>query len=213
VKGRFFKHPSELFTRNRPQCSSVLRRRCRANSRTRMSQYGGNHLQLLRSTVMVLLHFIYGVNYASAQIQEQPVSKSNFVRSSVIKGSSEEEKVKKIKEREDQHQNNKLESNKIIENNKPHYILNLNIGEANKQQAYINALNQFARIENFRLIDKRSIIQLANGDGKIELFSSTELNQLYGRRIRPQNLKEESAKPDIEFILNEYGVIKEQLKK
>ncbi len=50
----FFKYPSELFTRNRPQCSSVLRRRCRANSRTCMSQYWGDHLQLLRSTVVVL---------------------------------------------------------------------------------------------------------------------------------------------------------------
>ncbi len=96
---------------------------------------------------------------------------------------------------------------------KPHYLLSLNSSAKHKEEMYINALNQFARIENFRLIEKRRIIELANGDGNIELFSSSELNQLYGRRIRPQNLKDESAQPDIEFILNEYGVIKEQLKK
>jgi len=50
----FFKHPSELYTRNRPQCSSVLYRRCLVNSRTCMAQCGGDHLQLLRSTVVVL---------------------------------------------------------------------------------------------------------------------------------------------------------------
>ena len=73
---------------------------------------------------------------------------------------------------------------------KPHYRLSLNSSAKQKEEMYINALSQYAGIENFRLIEKRRIIQLANGDGKIELFSSTELNQLYGRRIRPQNLKE-----------------------
>jgi hypothetical protein len=73
---------------------------------------------------------------------------------------------------------------------KPHYLLSLNSIAKQKEEMYINALSQYAGIENFRLIEKRRIIQLANGDGKIELFSSNELNQLYGRRIRPQNLKE-----------------------
>ncbi len=98
-------------------------------------------------------------------------------------------------------------------NLKPHYILSLNSSAKQKEEMYINALNQYAGIENFRLIDKRRVIQLANGDGKIELFSANELNQLYGRRVRPKNLKDEVAKPDIELLLNEHGIIKEQLKK
>jgi hypothetical protein len=158
-----------------------------------------------------ILFFIYGVNDASAQIQEQPVSKSNFVRSSVVKGSSEEEKLKKIKEREDQHQNNNLKANKISENNKPHYILNLNISAANKQQAYINALTQFARIEQFRFVEKRRTINLQGGDGSITLFSSQELFDSYGKRIRPQNIKQGQPYLEVEFLLGDNGLIKEQL--
>lgn len=156
-----------------------------------------------------ILFFIHGVNDASAQAQEQPVSKSNFVRSSVVKGSSEEEKLKKIKEREDQ--NNNLKAKKISENNKPHYILNLNISAANKQQAYINALTQFARIEQFRFVEKRRTINLQGGDGSITLFSSQELLDSYGKRIRPQNIKQGQSYLEVEFLLGDNGLIKEQL--
>jgi hypothetical protein len=158
-----------------------------------------------------ILFFIHGVNDASAQVQEQPVSKSNFVRSSVVKGSSEEEKLKKIKEREDQHQNNNLKANKVSENNKPHYILNLNISAANKQQVYINALTQFARIEQFRFVEKRRTINLQGGDGSITLFSSQELFDSYGKRIRPQNIKQGQPYLEVEFLLGDNGLIKEQL--
>ncbi len=156
-----------------------------------------------------ILFFIHGVNDASAQAQEQPVSKSNFVRSSVVKGSSEEEKLKKIKQREDQ--NNNLKVKKISENNKPHYILNLNISAANKQQAYINALTQFARIEQFRFVEKRRTINLQGGDGSITLFSSQELFDSYGKRIRPQNIKQGQSYLEVEFLLGDNGLIKEQL--
>jgi hypothetical protein len=156
-----------------------------------------------------ILFFVYGVNDASAQVQEQPVSKSNFVRSSAVKGSSEEEKLKKIKEREDQ--NNNLKAKKISENNKPHYILNLNISAANKQQAYINALTQFARIEQFRFVEKRRTINLQGGDGSITLFSSQELFDSYGKRIRPQNIKQGQSYLEVELLLGDNGLIKEQL--
>jgi hypothetical protein len=159
----------------------------------------------------VIIFFIYGVNYSSAQILDQPVSKSNFVLSSAVKGGSEEEKVKKIKEREDQRHKNNLESNKVTENNKPHYILNLNTSAANKQQAYIYALTQFARIEQFRFVEKRRTINLQGGDGSITLFSSQELFDLYGKRIRPQNIKQGQSYLEVEFLLGDSGLIKEQL--
>jgi hypothetical protein len=136
---------------------------------------------------------------------------------------NEEEDIKNYKKAKENFKANNAE--KIIKpaakkntvnnaaNLKPHYILSLNSSAKQKEEIYINALSQYAGIENFRLIEKRRIIQLANGDGKIELFSSNELNQLYGRRIRPKNLKDEIAKPDIELLLNEHGIIKEQLKK
>lgn len=95
---------------------------------------------------------------------------------------------------------------------KSHYKLHLKEGSKYKEKAYDNALSQFTRLENFRLVDKRRRIQLANNDGEIELYSANELMQLYGRRIRPQNIKEGQTLLEIELLLSEFGSIKEQLK-
>jgi hypothetical protein len=187
----------------------------------------------LKNSLMITLTLILIClpKYSSAQVNNNGIiSKSDSKQANSRKelpgyketGNKEEDvkNYEKAKENFKASQTKKIIPPKVPKNNlsnsadqKPHYILSLNSSAKQKEEMYISALNQFARIENFRLIDKRRIIQLANGDGNIELFSSNELNQLYGRRIRPQNLKDESAQPDIEFILNEYGIIKEQLKK
>jgi hypothetical protein len=187
----------------------------------------------LKNSLMITLTLILLClpKYSSAQVNNNGIiSKSDSKQANSRKelpgyketGNKEEDvkNYEKAKENFKASQTKKIIPPKVPKNNlsnsadqKPHYILSLNSSAKQKEEMYISALNQFARIENFRLIDKRRIIQLANGDGNIELFSSNELNQLYGRRIRPQNLKDESAQPDIEFILNEYGIIKEQLKK
>jgi hypothetical protein len=187
----------------------------------------------LKNSLMITLTLILFClpKYSSAQVNNNGIiSKSDSKQANSRKelpgyketGNKEEDvkNYEKAKENFKASQTKKIIPPKVPKNNlsnsadqKPHYILSLNSSAKQKEEMYISALNQFARIENFRLIDKRRIIQLANGDGNIELFSSNELNQLYGRRIRPQNLKDESAQPDIEFILNEYGIIKEQLKK
>jgi hypothetical protein len=187
----------------------------------------------LKNSLMITLTLLLFClpKYSSAQVNNNGIiSKSDSKQANSRKelpgyketGNKEEDvkNYEKAKENFKASQTKKIIPPKVPKNNlsnsadqKPHYILSLNSSAKQKEEMYISALNQFARIENFRLIDKRRIIQLANGDGNIELFSSNELNQLYGRRIRPQNLKDESAQPDIEFILNEYGIIKEQLKK
>jgi hypothetical protein len=187
----------------------------------------------LKNSLMITLTLILIClpKYSSAQVNNNGIiSKSDSKQANSRKelpgyketGNKEEDvkNYEKAKENFKASQTKKIIPPKVPKNNlsnsadqKPHYILSLNSSAKQKEEMYISALNQFARIENFRLIDKRRIIQLANDDGNIELFSSNELNQLYGRRIRPQNLKDESAQPDIEFILNEYGIIKEQLKK
>ena len=194
-----------------------------------------NHKMIifLKNSLMITLTLILFClpKYSSAQVNNNGIiSKSDSKQTNSSKelpgyketGNKEEDvkNYEKAKENFKASQTKKIIPPKVPKNNlsnsadqKPHYILSLNSSAQQKEEMYISALNQFARIENFRLIDKRRIIQLANGDGNIELFSSNELNQLYGRRIRPQNLKDESAQPDIEFILNEYGIIKEQLKK
>lgn len=194
-----------------------------------------NHKMIifLKNSLMITLTLILIClpKYSSAQVNNNGIiSKSDSKQANSRKelpgyketGNKEEDvkNYEKAKENFKASQTKKIIPPKVPKNNlsnsadqKPHYILSLNSSAKQKEEMYISALNQFARIENFRLIDKRRIIQLANGDGNIELFSSNELNQLYGRRIRPQNLKDESAQPDIEFILNEYGIIKEQLKK
>ena len=194
-----------------------------------------NHKMIifLKNSLMITLTLILFClpKYSSAQVNNNGIiSKSDSKQANSRKelpgyketGNKEEDvkNYEKAKENFKASQTKKIIPPKVPKNNlsnsadqKPHYILSLNSSAKQKEEMYISALNQFARIENFRLIDKRRIIQLANGDGNIELFSSNELNQLYGRRIRPQNLKDESAQPDIEFILNEYGIIKEQLKK
>ena len=194
-----------------------------------------NHKRIifLKNSLMITLTLILFClpKYSSAQVNNNGIiSKSDSKQANSRKelpgyketGNKEEDvkNYEKAKENFKASQTKKIIPPKVPKNNlsnsadqKPHYILSLNSSAKQKEEMYISALNQFARIENFRLIDKRRIIQLANGDGNIELFSSNELNQLYGRRIRPQNLKDESAQPDIEFILNEYGIIKEQLKK
>lgn len=194
-----------------------------------------NHKMIifLKNSLMITLTLILLClpKYSSAQVNNNGIiSKSDSKQANSRKelpgyketGNKEEDvkNYEKAKENFKASQTKKIIPPKVPKNNlsnsadqKPHYILSLNSSAKQKEEMYISALNQFARIENFRLIDKRRIIQLANGDGNIELFSSNELNQLYGRRIRPQNLKDESAQPDIEFILNEYGIIKEQLKK
>lgn len=194
-----------------------------------------NHKRIifLKNSLMITLTLILIClpKYSSAQVNNNGIiSKSDSKQANSRKelpgyketGNKEEDvkNYEKAKENFKASQTKKIIPPKVPKNNlsnsadqKPHYILSLNSSAKQKEEMYISALNQFARIENFRLIDKRRIIQLANGDGNIELFSSNELNQLYGRRIRPQNLKDESAQPDIEFILNEYGIIKEQLKK
>jgi hypothetical protein len=107
----------------------------------------------------------------------------------------------------------KINSQKIEGNPKKSFILYLNTDAKHKEQAYINALNQFLRLENHRLISKRRSIELANNEGKIELFSANELLQLYGRSIRPQNLKDNATVIEIELLLSEEGFVKEQLKK
>ena len=194
-----------------------------------------NHKMIifLKNSLMITLTLLLFClpKYSSAQVNNNGIiSKSDSKQANSRKelpgyketGNKEEDvkNYEKAKENFKASQTKKIIPPKVPKNNlsnsadqKPHYILSLNSSAKQKEEMYISALNQFARIENFRLIDKRRIIQLANGDGNIELFSSNELNQLYGRRIRPQNLKDESAQPDIEFILNEYGIIKEQLKK
>jgi hypothetical protein len=164
----------------------------------------------LKNSLMITLTLILFClpKYSSAQVNNNGIiSKSDSKQANSRKelpgyketGNKEEDvkNYEKAKENFKASQTKKIIPPKVPKNNlinsadqKPHYILSLNSSAKQKEEMYISALNQFARIENFRLIDKRRIIQLANGDGNIELFSSNELNQLYGRRIRPQNLKE-----------------------
>ncbi len=171
-----------------------------------------NHKMIifLKNSLMITLTLILFClpKYSSAQVNNNGIiSKSDSKQANSRKelpgyketGNKEEDvkNYEKAKENFKASQTKKIIPPKVPKNNlshsadqKPHYILSLNSSAKQKEEMYISALNQFARIENFRLIEKRRIIELANGDGKIELFSSTELNQLYGRRIRPQNLKE-----------------------
>lgn len=94
---------------------------------------------------------------------------------------------------------------------KPHFVLYLNENSKQFEEIYRKALNQFIRIESYRLINGRRTIQLANGIGRVELYSANELLSLYGRRIRPQNVNDASKLLDIELVFGENGTIKEQL--
>ncbi len=94
---------------------------------------------------------------------------------------------------------------------KQHFILHLESAYKANESLYFNALNQYPQIESLRLVDSRRTISLANGEGSIELLSGNELLQLYGRKIRPQNIRHGQKITEIELVLYQNMVIKEQL--
>ena len=164
----------------------------------------------------LLFHNVSLAQVNNATINSKSSTNSNTTSSSKLK--KEDSENPKVNVKNNRVENNsvpktKINSQKIEDNPKKSFILYLNTNAKHKEQAYINALNQYLRLENHRLISQRRTIELANNEGKIELFSANELLQLYGRNIRPQNLKDNAAIIEIELLLSEEGNVKEQLKK
>ncbi len=98
----------------------------------------------------------------------------------------------------------------LISQNFVHFELRLNHSE-NKDAIY-KAIDYFPRIEMYRMVDRRRIIQLSDNLGEVELYSSKELQESSGRSIRPQNIKSESEIREVEFYYSNQGYIKEILK-
>lgn len=171
------------------------------------------------------LQIIFAINYSSAQNNSQKIiSKSSTKEGNITNSSTRIKKEDPKKDTTIANQRNKNYQNQTVpaikrnefsqkEIIKPHFDLRLNNNLKNMQSSYINALNNYPRIENYRFVNKRRIIQLANGAGEVELYSANELWQLYGRRVRPQNIKDGQALTEIELMMGENGLIKEQLKK
>jgi hypothetical protein len=191
------------------------------------------HIIFNKNSTRIVFIFLNVIifNHVSAQVNKEKItSKTSIVGENNSKGFSKNKETVKYDENNKNHQNDKEnpkkegnqptlapQKNKSIEpsdnSSKTHFILNLNVGAKNKQELYNHALNSFTRLENYRLLDKRRTIQLANGDGSVELFSANELKQLYGRLVRPQNKNDIQVSQEIELVLSEQGIIKEQLKK
>jgi hypothetical protein len=98
-----------------------------------------------------------------------------------------------------------------VNGSKPHFVLKLNPSHQHQYNEYQKALNSYTRIESYRLVHKRRTISLSGNIGTIELFSAKEMLDKYGRRIRPQNIQEGAPVKEIELLLGENGLIKEQL--
>lgn len=164
----------------------------------------------------LLLYKVSLAQVNNATINSKSSTKLNTTSSSKLKkeeGENPNINIKNEKALKNNVPKTKNNSQKIEDIPKKNFILFLNTNAKHKEQAYINALNQYLRLENHRLISQRRTIELANNEGKIELFSANELLQLYGRNIRPQNLKDNAAIIEIELLLSEEGNVKEQLKK
>lgn len=89
-----------------------------------------------------------------------------------------------------------------------HFELELN--DKSKEDVIYKAVYNFARIENYRFVDKRRRILLSDDLGFVVLYSSSELLQQTGRSIRPQNIRDEYMASDVMFVFTDQGVIKEQ---
>ena len=192
-----------------------------------------NHKMIifLKNSLMITLTLLLFClpKYSSAQVNNNGIiSKSDSKQANSRKelpgyketGNKEEDikNYEKAKENFKASQTKKIIPPKVPKNNlsnsadqKPHYILSLNSSAKQKEEMYISALNQFARIENFRLVNQRRTIAFENGAGTVELYAANELMQLYGRRIRPQNIKDGQKQIPVEFVISENGVIKEKL--
>lgn len=106
---------------------------------------------------------------------------------------------------------NRVANKNLASNGKVNFELHLNNNFKGQTNFYTSALNEFTRIENFRLVNQRRTIAFENGAGTVELYAANELMQLYGRRIRPQNIKDGQKQIPVEFVISENGVIKEKL--
>ena len=106
---------------------------------------------------------------------------------------------------------NRVANKNLASNGKVNFELHLNDNFKSQTNTYTSALNEFIRIENFRLVNQRRTIAFENGAGTVELYAANELMQLYGRRIRPQNIKDGQKQIPVEFVISENGVIKEKL--
>jgi hypothetical protein len=73
------------------------------------------------------------------------------------------------------------------------------------------ALNNFGRIESYRMIDERRKIFFNDGLSYVVLFSSTELKETSGRSIRPQNIRSGDKYLQVIFHLTPEGTIKEEV--
>jgi hypothetical protein len=73
------------------------------------------------------------------------------------------------------------------------------------------ALNNFMRIESYRMIDERRKIFFNDGLSYVVLFSAAELRESSGRSIRPQNIRSGDKCLQVIFHLTPQGTIKEEV--
>ena len=73
------------------------------------------------------------------------------------------------------------------------------------------ALNNFRRIESYRMIDERRKIFFNDGLSYVVLFSAAELRESSGRSIRPQNIRSGDKYLQVIFHLSPQGTIKEEV--
>jgi hypothetical protein len=96
---------------------------------------------------------------------------------------------------------------------KLNFILILNPEAQHRYDDYALALIQFDRLEQFRYMDKRNTLYLANNEGSVELYSANELKELHGRPAHPYNMTDDKKLPQLELVITGQLLVKEQLKK
>lgn len=87
---------------------------------------------------------------------------------------------------------------------KPHYTLHLK--DQNQNEFFTKCIAKYAFWHKHRMLTRRRIIEVkAPYSATIELYSETELNQLYGKRILPGITDNEIDYRSITFVVTPSG--------